>query len=65
MRAHLKGRAGSSRDSLKSDTTPSFQFLAPLLDLVAQDHHKCTEHISQFRDFSKGLCPGLQAGWKT
>lgn len=46
MRAHLKGWAGSFRDSLKSDTTPSFQFLALLLDLVAKDRDKCIEHIS-------------------
>lgn len=32
------GQAAS--ENLKSDTTPSFQFLALLLDLVAQDNDK-------------------------
>lgn len=52
MRVRLKGCAADS-EKLKTDTTPSFQFLALLLDLVARDNDKCIEHISEFCIFPR------------
>lgn len=58
-------KAARQLERLKADTTPSFQFLALPLDLLAQDNDKCIEHISEFLIFSKGLGPRLKSGWKT
>lgn len=43
---HIWEARQAALGTLKSDTTPSFQFLASLLDLVVQGHNKCIEHIS-------------------
>lgn len=45
------GKAAVALEALKADTTPSLQFLASLLDLVAQDSDKLTNILSTFPSF--------------
>lgn len=53
------GKAAETLEALKADTTPSFQLLASLLDLVAQDD-ECIEHISKFLIFFQGSRPKVE-----
>lgn len=54
------GKAAEALEALKADTTPSFQFLASLLDLVAQGNDKRIEHISKFLIFFQGSQPKVE-----